>query len=114
MRSTRILIGWPAPSRGRGSALCAAHQTKPINLFLYDVTRSYLEGTHNELAAFGYNRDGKKGKRQIVRLTRRRGRQSVPIEVFPGNTQDPQTFARQINKVKTRFGVQAITLVGDG
>src|SRR5260370_1353822 len=41
-------------------------KTKPINLFLYDVTSSYFEGTHNELAAFGDNRDGKKGKRQIV------------------------------------------------
>ena len=41
-------------------------KTTPINLFLYDVTSSYFEGTHNELAAFGYNRDGKKGKLQIV------------------------------------------------
>ena len=41
-------------------------KTKPVSLFLYDVTSSYLEGTHNALAAFGYNRDGKKGKRQIV------------------------------------------------
>src|SRR5437867_7667927 len=41
-------------------------QTKPINLFLYDVTSSYLEGTHNALAAFGYNRDGKRGKMQLV------------------------------------------------
>src|SRR6516162_5935710 len=39
---------------------------KPVHLFLYDVTSSYLEGTHNALAAFGYNRDGKKGKCQIV------------------------------------------------
>src|SRR5262249_41137909 len=41
-------------------------QTNPVNLFLYDVTSSYLEWTHNGLAAFGYNRDGKKGKLQIV------------------------------------------------
>ena len=41
-------------------------KTKPVSLFLYDVTSSYVEGTHNALAAFGYNRDGKKGKRQIV------------------------------------------------
>jgi hypothetical protein len=41
-------------------------QTKPVNLFLYDVTSSYLEGTHNDLAAFGYNRDGKKGKLQTL------------------------------------------------
>jgi hypothetical protein len=41
-------------------------KTTPVSLFLYDVTRSYWEGTHNELAALGYNRDGNKGKRQIV------------------------------------------------
>jgi hypothetical protein len=89
-------------------------KTKSVSLFLYDVTSSYLEGTHNELAAFGYNRDGKKGKRQIViGLLCDEDGHPVSIEVFPGNTQDPQTFAAQINKVKARFGVHEITCVGD-
>src|SRR6516165_6910361 len=89
-------------------------KTAPVNLFLYDVTSSYLEGTHNALAAFGYNRDGKKGKRQIViGLLCDEDGHPVSIEVFPGNTQDPQTFATQINKVKARFGVHEITFVGD-
>src|SRR5215510_4698356 len=89
-------------------------KTKPINLFLYDVTSSYLEGTHNALAAFGYNRDGKKGKRQIViGLLCDEDGHPVSIEVFPGNTTDPHTFAAQLAKVKTRFGVQEITFVGD-
>jgi transposase len=89
-------------------------KTKPINLFLYDVTSSYLEGTHNALAAFGYNRDGKKGKMQIViGLLCDEDGHPVSIEVFPGNTQDPHTFAAQLAKVKTRFGVTAITFVGD-
>jgi len=89
-------------------------KTKPVSLFLYDVTSSYLEGTHNELAAFGYNRDGKKGKRQIViGLLCDEDGQLVSIEVFPGNTHDPQTFAAQITKVKARFGVHEITFVGD-
>jgi DDE family transposase len=89
-------------------------QTKPINLFLYDVTSSYVEGTQNALAAFGYNRDGKKGKRQIViGLLCDEDGQPVSIEVFPGNTQDPRTFAAQLAKVKTRFGVHEITFVGD-
>jgi Transposase DDE domain len=89
-------------------------KTQPINLFLYDVTSSYLEGTQNALAAFGYNRDGKKGKRQIViGLLCDEDGHPVSIEVFPGNTQDPQTFAVQINKVKARFGVHEITFVGD-
>ena len=89
-------------------------QTKPINLFLYDVTSSYVEGTQNALAAFGYNRDGKKGKRQIViGLLCDEDGHPVSIEVFPGNTQDPKTFAAQITKVKARFGVHEITFVGD-
>ena len=88
--------------------------TKPITLFLYDVTSSYLEGTQNALAAFGYNRDGKKGKRQIVigLLCDEEGH-PVSIEVFPGNTQDPHTVAAQVAKLKSRFGVHEITFVGD-
>src|SRR5919198_1432118 len=89
-------------------------KTKSVSLFLYDVTSSYVEGTQNELAAFGYNRDGKKGKRQIgIGLLCDEDGHPDSIEVFPGNTQDPQTFAAQINKVKTRFGVTEITFVGD-
>jgi transposase len=78
------------------------------------VTSSYLEGTHNALAAFGYNRDGKKGKLQIVigLLCDEQGH-PVSIEVFPGNTQDPHTLAAQVAKLKGRFGVQEITFVGD-
>jgi hypothetical protein len=89
-------------------------KTTPVSLFLYDVTSSYLEGTQNAFAAFGYNRDGKKGKRQIViGLLCDEDGHPVSIEVFPGNTQDPHTFAAQINKVKARFGVTAVTFVGD-
>jgi Transposase DDE domain len=89
-------------------------KSKPVTLFLYDVTSSYLEGSHNELAAFGYNRDGKKGKRQIViGLLCDEDGHPVSIEVFPGNTSDPHTFASQLEKVKVRFGVTAITFVGD-
>src|SRR2546429_5251036 len=89
-------------------------KAKPSNLFLYDVTSSYLEGTQNELAAFGYNRDGKKGKMQIViGLLCDEDGQPVSIEVFPGNTQDPHTVAAQVAKLKERFGVHEITFVGD-
>jgi len=89
-------------------------KTKPVSLFLYDVTSSYFEGTHNALAAFGYNRDGKKGKRQIVigLLCDEEG-QPVSIEVFPGNTQAPHTLAAQVAKLKSRFGIHEITFVGD-
>ena len=89
-------------------------KTKPTSLFLYDVTSSYLEGTQNDLAAFGYNRDGKKGKMQIViGLLCDEDGHPVSIEVFPGNTQDPHTVAAQVDKLKGRFGVTAITFVGD-
>jgi hypothetical protein len=89
-------------------------KSKPVTLFLYDVTSSYVEGSHNALAAFGYNRDGKKGKRQIViGLLCDEDGHPVSIEVFPGNTSDPHTFASQLEKVKVRFGVTAITFVGD-
>jgi transposase len=90
------------------------HPDKQPGLFLYDVTSSYLEGTQNELAAFGYNRDGKKGKRQIVigLLCNEEGK-PLSIEVFTGNTQDPKTVASQIRKVAKRFGGSEVTFVGD-
>jgi hypothetical protein len=83
-------------------------------LFLYDVTSSYLEGEHNELGAFGYNRDGKRGKRQLViGLLCNGGGRPLSIEVVAGNTQDPKTFTPQIKKVAKRFGGREITFVGD-
>jgi hypothetical protein len=85
-------------------------------LFLYDVTSSYLEGEHNALAAWGYCRDGKRGKQQIVigLLCDGRGR-ALSIEVFAGNTSDPKTLGAQIKKVAVRFGGQEVevTFVGD-
>lgn len=84
------------------------------DIFLYDVTSSYLEGTQNELSAFGYNRDGKRGKRQIVigLLCDGLG-EPLSIEVFRGNTSDPKTFASQISKAAERFGARGVTFVGD-
>lgn len=83
-------------------------------LYLYDVTSSYLEGTENELGAFGYNRDKKKGKLQIVigLLCNETG---VPlsVEVFTGNTNDTKTLLPQVDKIKNRFGGVEVTLVGD-
>src|SRR6266702_2395098 len=83
-------------------------------LFLYDVTSSYLEGEHNALGAYGYGRDGKKNKKQIViGLLCDPGGEPVAVEVFRGNTQDTQTFAAQINKASERFGCERVTFVGD-
>ena len=87
---------------------------KTPELFLYDVTSSYLEGHCNELAAYGYNRDGKKGKKQIVvgLLCDQMG-SPISAEVFTGNTQDTQTLSSQIQKVAKRFGCKRVTIVGD-
>jgi hypothetical protein len=90
------------------------HPDKDPGLYLYDVTSSYLEGSQNELAAFGYNRDKKSGKRQIVigLLCDGKGR-PLSVEVFPGNTRDPATVAAQISKIAERFGGGEVTMVGD-
>jgi len=109
-------LDWLAGAQASVEDKLFAQHTKstPVSLFLYDVTSSYVEGTHNTLAAFGYNRDGKKGKMQIViGLLCDEDGHPVSIEVFPGNTPDPHTLAAQVAKLKARFGVQEITFVGD-
>jgi transposase len=69
----------------------------PPALFLYDVTSSYLEGEHNALGEFGYNRDGKRGKLQIViGLLADQAGEPLAVRVFAGNTADPSTVATQI------------------
>jgi transposase len=90
------------------------HPKSSPELFLYDVTSSYLEGDHNALAAWGYNRDGKPGKKQIVigLLCDGQGR-PLSIEVFTGNTTDPKTVTSQIQKAAQRFGAKEVTFVGD-
>jgi transposase len=84
------------------------------DVFLYDVTSTYLEGEHNAFAAFGYNRDRKSGKRQIVigLLADADGR-PLSIEVFAGNTSDVKTFSSQVRKAAARFGAERVTFVGD-
>jgi len=83
-------------------------------LFLYDVTSSYLEGEDNALAAWGYNRDGKKDKKQVVvgLLTDRLG-EPVSVQVYRGNTSDLKTFGDQVQKLKKAWGCEGVTLVGD-
>ena len=84
------------------------------NIFLYDVSSSYVEGDKNELATYGYNRDKKQGKKQIVYglLTDEQG-EPLGIEVFRGNTNDTSTVPAQIKKIKEQFGCENITFVGD-
>jgi transposase len=84
------------------------------DLFLYDVTSSYLEGQFNELGCWGYNRDKKKGKKQIVvgLLTDQDG-DPVGVDVFEGNTSDPKTVIDQVTRLADRFGVKNVVFVGD-
>jgi transposase len=83
-------------------------------VYLYDVTSSYLEGDKNELADYGYNRDGKKGKKQIViGLLCDKDGYPVSVEVFKGNTNDTKTVRGQLQKLKETFGVEKVVFVGD-
>ena len=83
-------------------------------LVLYDLTSSYLEGTHCPLAQRGHSRDGKPGTLQIVfgLLCSAEGC-PVAVEVFEGSTSDPKTVASQVAKLRQRFGLQRVVLVGD-
>ena len=83
-------------------------------LILYDVTSSYYTGHRSNLIQFGYDRDGKRGFPQIVYglLCNAEGC-PVAIEVFAGNTSDPNTLGAQITKVRRRFGVHRVVFVGD-
>jgi len=87
---------------------------QPPVLVLYDVTSSYFEGEQNELAAYGYNRDGKKHKKQIVigLLTGPDG-EPLAVTVFKGNTADPSTVAEQIERIKVQFKITEVVFVGD-
>jgi hypothetical protein len=81
---------------------------------MFDLSSSWMEGTHCELAARGYSRDGKKGKTQIEYglLTDAHAR-PVAIRVFPGNTADPTSFIEAVDTVRTTFGLTRLTMVGD-
>jgi hypothetical protein len=89
-------------------------QGQPPVLVLYDVTSSYFEGECNELGQYGYNRDGKRGKQQIVigLLTAEDG-EPLAVRVFEGNTADPTTVASQITILKEQFGIAEVVMVGD-
>jgi hypothetical protein len=83
-------------------------------LFLYDVTSSYFEGQCNALADWGYSRDGRSGKKQVVvgLLTDSQG-EPVSVQVYRGNTSDLKTFTQQVHKIERQLGCVGVTLVGD-
>jgi hypothetical protein len=92
----------------------ARRHLKNGTLVLYDVTSSYVEGRCCELARFGYSRDGRRDRPQIVfGLLCAADGCPVAVEVFEGDTGDPKTLAVQIDKLKKRFALKRVVLVGD-
>lgn len=107
-------MDWLVQGQERIEGKLARRHLRDGTLLLYDVTSTYLEGRHCPLAALGHNRDGKKGKLQIVvgLLCTLEGC-PVAVEVYPGNTSDPKTLASQIMKVRERWGLSRVVWVGD-
>ena len=107
-------LDWLLGQQARIEKALARRHLKNGTLVLYDVTSTYFEGRTCPLARFGYNRDGKSGKLQIVfgLLCTTEGC-PVAVEVFEGNVGDPSTLACQIAKLKERFGLERVVLVGD-
>jgi hypothetical protein len=107
-------MDWLAERQPAIEAQLAARHLSPGGLVLFDLSGSYVEGRHNELAAIGYSRDGKRGKAQITYglVTDVDGR-PVAVEVFAGNTGDPTSFTAAVAKVRDRFGLADVVMVGD-
>jgi hypothetical protein len=107
-------LDWLLEGQPKIEAALAKRHLKDGTLVLYDVSSSWLEGRCCELARFGHSRDGKSNKLQIVYgLLCAADGCPVAIEVFEGNTADPTTLSAQIAKLKERFALRHIVLVGD-
>src|SRR5271165_3832650 len=107
-------LDWLVSRQARIEKALATRHLEEGCLVLYDLTSSYLEGKCCQLASLGFNRDGKVGKLQIEYglLCNKEGC-PVAVEVFEGNTADPMTLGSQIKKVRERFGLKRVVIVGD-
>jgi transposase len=105
---------WLLPRQARIEQALAQRQLSQGGLVLYDLTSTYFEGRHCPLAKLGHSRDDKSGTPQIVfgLLTNAAGC-PVAVEVFAGNTSDPKTVATQVDKLRQRFGLSDMVLIGD-
>src|SRR5215218_3206757 len=107
-------LDWLAERQAAVEAALARRHLHDGTLVLYDVSSSYVEGRRCELARLGYNRDRKRGKLQIVYgLLCAPDGCPIAVEVFAGDTADPMTLSAQIAKLKERFGLAHVVLVGD-
>jgi transposase len=107
-------MDWLLPQQARIELELAQRHLSHGGLVLYDLTSTYFEGRHCPLGKLGHSRDGKSGKLQIVfgLLTNAAGC-PVAVELFEGNTGDPKTVAAQVKKLRQRFGLSDVVLVGD-
>jgi hypothetical protein len=107
-------MDWLLTRQPKVEAALARRHLAPGALVLYDLTSTYVEGRCCPLARHGHSRDHRPDRQQIEfgLLTDRRGC-PVAVEVFPGNTADPATVETQIDKLRVRFGLTDIVLVGD-
>ncbi len=107
-------MDWLLERQNRIEKKLAKRHLEEGGLVLYDITSSYYEGYTCPLAQFGHSRDGKKGKPIVVYglMADPEGR-PVAVEVYPGNTGDPTTVPDQVEKLRNRFGLKRIVLVGD-
>jgi len=113
-REIYAALDWLGAQQLRIERQLARRHLQDGTLVLYDVSSSYLEGRRCELAQHGYSRDHRPDRLQIVYglLCDREGR-PVAVEVFDGNAGDPSTLAAQVDKLKRRFGLRHVVLVGD-
>jgi transposase len=107
-------MDWLLPRQARIEQALAKRHLADGCLVLYDVTSTYFEGRRCPLGRFGHSRDERNGNLQIVfgLLTTAAGC-PVAVEVFPGNAADPKTVASQVSKLRERFGLERLVLVGD-
>jgi hypothetical protein len=107
-------MDWLLRQQGKIERKLARRHLREGGMAMYDLSSSWVEGERCDLAAFGYSRDGKRGRKQIEYglMTDQDGR-PVGIDVFPGNTADPESFKTAVRKVRTDFGLKEIVFVGD-
>jgi len=107
-------MDWLLARQARVERSLAARHLRGGSLVLYDLTSVYMEGSHCALARHGHSRDHRPDRPQVEfgLLTDARGC-PVAVEAFPGNTADPATVEAAVEKLRVRFGLTDIVLVGD-
>ena len=107
-------MDWLIKRQSRIEKKLADKHLEDRTLVLYDITSTYFEGDSCPIAKFGYSRDKKRGKKQIViGLLCAKDGCPVSVEVFEGNLKDHLTVKAQLNKLKERFGISRVVFVGD-